>query len=745
MKRLARVCALAGLAMTGTALAGGPQSVCANGTPIKFPGAGNITLNYDLGTLGTRTKAQADTFVTNAVSIWTNVPTSTVVLGRGPDMPVDVTTANLATYYPNTAANTSDGLNPVIYDTDGSIIDSIFGAGAKNNLLGFATARFANCQFTEGVAFVSGFKPVTDTTLGVVFAHEIGHLMGLDHSQLDNSQGIASSANYPLMYPIANRGTVTLHEDDVASVTLLYPDASLNTVYGQITGTFVLADGVTPVRGANLWAAETTTGKVYSVVSDYLKQNTGFFRILLPAGTYTLHAEAVQSNFIGASSVGPHAELNTDPSFQPPMYPSGIGGAPMAPVTLGNASPTTFRIAAGCSATLTFGINGSGVVGGDCPSFPGTLQFTAATASAGESAGSITVTVSRLNGSDGPASVNFQTASGTATAGADFVPQAGTLNWAAGDATPRTIVVPINNDSLIEGDETFSLTLSSPTGATLGTTPAITITIVDDDMPTVPGPPQNISAVPGDGQVFVRFSAPASTGGSPISGYTATCGMLTASAARSPILVTGLPNDVATSCSVVAANAIGAGTSSVAVMVTPSAGTALALVGVVSRKIHGMAGMFDLDIDITQPIGGAVSVEPRFIGNGHTLVFQFNLPVSLPVTATLDPPGAGTAMVTATNNLLTVQVNGVPERQRLQVTLANINGTSTPFPVSIGFFVGDFNGTGAVNAGDISAAKTWMGQAVQTSNARLDVNLSGVIDPADIAAVKQRSGQVWSP
>ena len=360
--------------------ASGPRVICGTGAPIKFPGAGSVTLNYDLGALGSRSKAQADAIVTNAISLWTNVGTASIVLSRGPDMPEDVTTANLATYYPNNAANTADGLNPVVYDTDGSILDAIFGAGAKNNLLGFATTRFANCLFQEGTVFISGFKAVTDTTMGVVFAHEVGHMVGMDHTQLDNSQGIASTASYPLMYPVANRGSVTLHEDDIAGISLLYPDPMLNSVYGQITGNFVLADGITPVKGANLWATETTTGKVYSVVSDYLKQNTGFFRILLPAGTYTLRAEAVQTAYVGASSVGPYALALTDPSFQPPMYPSGSGGAPMAPVTLGNATPVTFTIAPACTASVIFGIDGSGTVGGNCPSFPGTLQFTAAAA-----------------------------------------------------------------------------------------------------------------------------------------------------------------------------------------------------------------------------------------------------------------------------------------------------------------------------------------------------------------------------
>lgn len=721
--------------------AGGPKSICATGAPIKFPGTGTITLNYDQGTLGTRSKAQADAFVTNAVAIWTDVGTASVVLGRGPDMPVDVTTANLATYYPNNAANTSDGLNPVIYDTDGSIIDAIFGVGAKNNLLGFATARFANCQYTEGVAFVSGFKPVSDTTLGVVFAHEVGHLFGLDHAQLDSTQGIALTANYPLMYPIANRGSVTLHEDDVAAVSGLYPDPALSTVYGQISGNFVLADGVTPVRGANLWATEIMTGKVYSVVSDYLKQNTGYFKLLLPTGTYNLRAEAVQSNFIGASGVGPYAAVNTDPSFQAPLYPGGFGGAPMAPVTLGNAIPTAFTIAPGCAATLTFGIDGSGIVGGNCPTFPGTVQFTAATALISEAAGSIVVSVSRINGSDGPASVNYSTSGISATPGIDFTAQAGTLNWAAGDSTNKTIAVPITSDVLIEGNETFTITLSAPTGATLGATTAMTITIVDDDFATVPGAPLNVVATPGNGEAFIAFSPPASNGGAPITGYAVTCGAVTVAGSASPINVAGLVNETAYTCNVVAANALGAGAPSALVPVTPSAAAPLALVAVVSRKIHGGAVAFDIVIDTAPQISGLVTVEPRLSGSGHTLVFQFNMPVSLPVAASVVSPGPASATVTsAAGNYLTVALAGVADNQRATVSLTGVNADTTVFPVSLGFLVGDFNNTRAVNASDINGVKTRIGQVANASNFKFDVNASGTVDQVDINAVKGRSG-----
>ncbi len=342
--------------------AGGPLGVC-NFVPVKYTGAGTVMLNYDGGgALGGRTKAQADAIVTAAASMWTNVPTATITLGRGPDLPVDVTTANYATYY----QKFSDGLNPVIYDTDGSIIDLVLGAGNSGSVLGFAGSAVAGgtpCRYTEGQAIINGRISVSDTTMTTVIAHELGHLIGMDHSQLDATQGLASS-NYPLMYPIAYRSLLSLHEDDAAAVSALYPDTTVSTAYGTLSGNFRLADGVTAVRGANIWAKENTNHQVFSIVSDYLQKSDGFFKMLLPPGTYTLHAEAVDSQFNGGSSVGPYSDtFPTDPSFQSPLY---VGGVAMTPLTLGNASPTQIAITAGCAASASFNFNGTGSVTGNC-------------------------------------------------------------------------------------------------------------------------------------------------------------------------------------------------------------------------------------------------------------------------------------------------------------------------------------------------------------------------------------------
>ena len=59
-------------------------------------------------------------------------------------------------------------------------------------------------------------------------------------------------------------------------------------------------------------------------------------------------------------------------------------------------------------------------------------------------------------------SVNYATADGSARAGADYTASAGTLSWAAGDATPRVIDVALATDSQVEPPESFAVVLSNP-------------------------------------------------------------------------------------------------------------------------------------------------------------------------------------------------------------------------------------------------------------------------------------------
>lgn len=94
----------------------------------------------------------------------------------------------------------------------------------------------------------------------------------------------------------------------------------------------------------------------------------------------------------------------------------------------------------------------------------GKLGFTAASAEAAETAGTLSVAVARTGGSGGAVSVKYATADGSAVAGSDYSAVSGTLSWADGETGSKTIAVPLLDDTAVEGVEQFSLKLSEPGG-----------------------------------------------------------------------------------------------------------------------------------------------------------------------------------------------------------------------------------------------------------------------------------------
>jgi Ca2+-binding RTX toxin-like protein len=90
----------------------------------------------------------------------------------------------------------------------------------------------------------------------------------------------------------------------------------------------------------------------------------------------------------------------------------------------------------------------------------------------------VSYTVTLSNPSSQPITVNYATANGTATAGTDYTNTSGTLTFNSG-VTSQVINIPILNDSINEANETFTLTLTNPTNATLGSGTTATTTITD--------------------------------------------------------------------------------------------------------------------------------------------------------------------------------------------------------------------------------------------------------------------------
>jgi hypothetical protein len=111
------------------------------------------------------------------------------------------------------------------------------------------------------------------------------------------------------------------------------------------------------------------------------------------------------------------------------------------------------------------------------------VQFDSATYVVQEDCTTLTINVSRVGDTSNAAAVDYNTSDVTATERKDYITALGRLHFAPGE-TSKSIVVLINEDSFLEGNETFNVNLSNPSGATLGVPAVATVTIVDD--PTEP-------------------------------------------------------------------------------------------------------------------------------------------------------------------------------------------------------------------------------------------------------------------
>ncbi len=302
--------------------AGGPTQVL-NGKAIIWEES-PVLYHTDQGDLGSYNNTQANTIIEACFQTWQEVSTATITFQKASPLPVDVTASNYESYL----YNFSDGLNPMIFDSDGSIIDDFYGAGSSENILGFAVSMDIekNGYFTEGLAVFNGrFTSVyTEDVFKGIFIHEFGHFFGLDHSQINvKYQGDDDTDNdqyLPTMFPSAHFYINILNPDDKASATSLYPGSTVNTTYGKIEGT-VKWGGGQPVLGANVVAVEIDNEDMnqFSSVSDYYKQNSGEYGMYITPGDYKLFIEPVDPRFIGGSSVGPYAEEEDDPSFANPV------------------------------------------------------------------------------------------------------------------------------------------------------------------------------------------------------------------------------------------------------------------------------------------------------------------------------------------------------------------------------------------------------------------------------------------
>lgn len=166
--------------------------------------------------------------------------------------------------------------------------------------------------------------------------------------------------------------------------------------------------------------------------------------------------------------------------------------------------------------------------------------------------------------------------------------------------------------------------------------------------------------------------------------------------------------------------------------------TSVPIVSVVSRKVHGGAGTFDVDLPLT---GTGIECRTGGPSGNHQIVAKFAVPVTFTGASTTCGSVMGTSGNATTE--VTIDLTGVPNASRCAVTLNGVtDGPSAPgdarFPAN--FLEGDTTANGAVNSSDISQTQSQSGQGIGSGNFREDVTVNGLINSSDISLVQSKSG-----
>ncbi len=130
----------------------------------------------------------------------------------------------------------------------------------------------------------------------------------------------------------------------------------------------------------------------------------------------------------------------------------------------------------------------------------------------------------------------------------------------------------------------------------------------------------------------------------------------------------------------------------------------------VSRKVHGGAGTFDVNL----PLTGTPGVECRSTSGNHQIVLTFANSVTVAGGAAVT---SGTGHVSGFNpsgSVIMVNLTGVTNAQTITLTLNNViaGAQSGSVTIPMGVLAGDTSGNGSVTATDVSQTKGQSGQPV---------------------------------
>ena len=302
-----------------------------------FQAGGSLVLRLEQDASFRITDGSDITALQASMQRWTDVPTSNATITEG-------TRFNLASPIDAGAALGNDGINRV-YFAETDTANRLSSAIAVSFFYVASDGHITDCDivFNERLYTFSTSTPAnpnqilgsTTYDLGEISTHEMGHCLGFDHSAVAGRFGSTglevsgfSSGDFSFqatLFPFGSRTIQgrSLSQDDVSGVSFMYPNSTLSSTTGSISGRVLDGGSFSPIKGAHVVAVSTSAPDVpvAGVISDVQAGGPGgeYSIVGLPPGSYYLRLEPL----VGTSN--PFSVTNThfsgfDTSFPPEFY-----------------------------------------------------------------------------------------------------------------------------------------------------------------------------------------------------------------------------------------------------------------------------------------------------------------------------------------------------------------------------------------------------------------------------------------
>ncbi|WP_016951150.1 Calx-beta domain-containing protein [Anabaena sp. PCC 7108] len=447
-----------------------------------------LTVNYT--TAGTATNGTDYSNLTETVTFAAGSATATVTVNPIDDTIVEGTETAIL----NLAAGTGYTLGTVksatvnIADNDLPPLPVITVVATDANAAETATGEIAN----PGVFTLTRTGSTTDA-LTVNYKNDGTATNGTDGTDYTTLTGTVTFAAGSATATV----TVNPIDDTIVEGTetaILNLSAGTGYTLGTATSATVnIADNDLPplpvitIAATDANAAETATGEI---------ANPGVFTLTRTGSTTS--ALTVNYTTAGTATNGTdYSNLTGTVTFAAGSATATVTVNPIDDTIVEATETAILNLAAGTGYTLgtakTATVN---IADNDFPLVTIDLSENQTIVEGNTSPQSVAYTVTLSDTSNQTITVQYATSNGTAIAGSDYTGTTGTLTFNPG-VTTQVINIPILNDSINEANETFTLTLTSPTNASLGTktstTTTITDTLVASVTTTLPSNVENLS------------------------------------------------------------------------------------------------------------------------------------------------------------------------------------------------------------------------------------------------------------